>query len=36
MLEYYPLVIETAIELRYKLRELLAKYDGRGNYHISY
>ena len=36
MLEYYPLVIEAAIELRYKLRELLAKYDGRGNNLNSY
>ena len=32
MLEYYPLVIETAIELRFQVRVLLAKFDGRGNF----
>ena len=31
MVEFYPLIVECAIELRYQLRELIWKYDGRGN-----
>lgn len=30
MLDYYPLVIESAIDVRFQIRVLLAKYDGRG------
>jgi HPt (histidine-containing phosphotransfer) domain-containing protein len=32
MIDFYPLVIESAIELRYHLRKVLAKYEGNGNH----
>ena len=31
MVEFYPLIVECAIELRYQVRKLIWKYDGRGN-----
>jgi hypothetical protein len=34
MLDYYPLVIESAIAVRFQIRVLLAKYDGRGKHLI--
>jgi hypothetical protein len=30
MVDFYPLIVECAIELRYQLRHLIWKYDGRG------
>lgn len=32
MIDFYPLLIECAIELRYHLIQLMWKYDGRGNF----
>lgn len=30
MIDYYPLVIETAIEVRHHVRMLFAHYEGKG------